>query len=351
MKKRIFALVAALTMLLCALPAFAAGNNIVMSTDAEKIIFTFSAEDIEKYYFDSNVKYYTFSVPSLTVRSDKNNFYDRDLEQVQFSLAKNEFNVTYFYKNGNKKVLDTVPLGIRYTVTGDNVTPYTVPIFGEEIITCDKTADKEIVFTTDKLGKFSVKNYEFTDVKDPKMWYYKHVNTCAALGILSGMGDGSFMPGNTVTRAELCVMIVRSTDSIISYRINESIKFDDVKAGKWYYDAIMKCATMGIVFGKTETEFAPNEPATREQIAALVSRVIRIAGSYGGKVLPDTNDTSALTTLYPDHADISNYAKKDVLLCNKLSVMVGDSAGFRPKANTTRAECAVIFRSVKNSLY
>ncbi len=351
MKKRIFALLTAFVMLICALPAFAAGNNIVMSSDAESITFTFSAEELNKYYFDSNIKYYTFSVPSLTVRADKNNFYDRDLAFVQFSVTKNEFSVSYTYKNGSKKAVDTAPLDIRYTVTGDDITPWSVAVFGGETVTCDKTAEKEIVFTTNKLGKFSVKNYEFSDVKEPKMWYYKHVNTCAALGILSGMGDGSFMPGNTVTRAELCVMIVRSTSDIISYRIDESIKFDDVKAGKWYYDAIMKCATMGIVFGKTDTEFAPNEPATREQIAALVSRVVRIAGSYGGKALPDVNDTSALTSLYPDHADISNYAKKDVLLCNRLSIMVGDSDGFRPKANTTRAECAVIFRSVKNSLY
>lgn len=351
MKRRIFAFITALIMLFCSLPAFAAGNNIVMSTDAEKIIFTFSAEDINKYYFDSNVKYYTFSIPTLSVRADKNSFYDRDLDQVQFSLAKNDFSVTYFYKNGSKKVLDSVPLDIRYTVKGDDITPYSVPVYEQETITCDKTADKEIAFTTTRLGKFTVKNYEFTDVKDPKMWYYKHVNTCAALGILSGMGDGSFMPANTVTRAELCVMIVRSTSDIISYRIDEKLKFSDVQAGKWYYDAIMKCATMGIVFGKTETEFAPNEPATREQIAALVSRVVRIAGRYGGKELPDVNDISPLATTYPDHADISNYAKKDVLLCNKLAIMVGDAQGFRPKANTTRAECAVIFRSLKNSLY
>ena len=351
MKKRLTALITLLVMTFCTIPAFAAGNNIVMSSDAGSITYTLSAQQLDGYYFDSNIKYYTFSIPSLTVRADKNNFYDRGLAFVEFSLKPNEFCVKYHYNDGSEKVLEKALIPVRYTVTGEGITPYSVALFGEDITTCDKTAEGEIVFTTDKLGAFSVKNYEFTDVNDPKMWYYKHVNTCAALGILSGMGGGSFMPASTVTRAELCVMIVRSTSDVISYRTDESIVFDDVKKGKWYYDAITKCATMGIVFGVTANEFRPNEPATREQIAALVSRVIAIAGSYGGNPLPDVSDHSQLETLYPDHADISNYAKGNVLLCNQLSVMVGDSEGFRPKSNTTRAECAVIFRAVKNSLY
>ncbi len=351
MKKRLTAIITLIIMTLCSIPAFAAGNNIVMSSDAESITYTFSAQQLEGYYFDSTVKYYTFSTPSLTVRADKNNFYDRDLAFVEFSLNTNDFKVKFYYKNGSERALDKSAIPMRYTVKGESITFYSVATFGEEIITSDKAAAGEMVFTTDKLGAFSVKNYEFTDVSDPKMWYYKYVNACAALGILSGMGDGSFKPDNTVTRAELCVMIVRSTSDVISYRTDESIVFNDVKKGKWYYDAITKCATMGIVFGVTPTEFKPDEPATREQIAALVSRVIRIAGSYGGNPLPDVSDPSQLEALYPDHADISNYAKADALLCNRLSVMVGDSAGFRPKSNTTRAECAVIFHSVKNSLY
>lgn len=351
MKKTVFALITAAVMLISALPAFAAGNNIVMSSDADAMTFTLTGEQLDGYYTDSTVKYYTFSVANLTVRADKNNFYDRGLELIRFELAKNSFKVTFVYKDGSEKLQDTLPLDIRYTVSGEHVTPYSVAVFGNSTVTCDSVQAGRMVFTTDMTGGFSVKDYEFSDVKDPKQWYYKYVNSCAALGILSGMGNGTFMPQNTVTRAELCVMIVRSTKDIISYRMDDSIAFSDVKAGKWYYEAITKCATMGIVFGKTETEFAPNEPATREQIAAVVARVVAIAGMYGGELLPDVSDTSQLAAIYPDHADISNYAKGNVLLCNKLGIMVGDAAGFRPKSNTTRAECAVIFHSLKNSLY
>ena len=247
-------------------------------------------------------------------------------------------------------MLDKTRLDIRYTVTDDAVTDKSVPVFSGTALTCESVSAGQMVFYTKNLGTFEIKVHEFSDVTDPKMWYYKYVNGCGALGILSGMGDGSFAPAKTVTRAELAVMIVKATSHIISYRTNDDISFSDVKKGKWYHDYVVKCASVGIISGRGDGVFAPDDNATREEIASLVARVIKLAGSYNSDELPVIDNTDELLTLYPDGASVSNYAKKDVILCNKLSVMVGDKQGFRPKSNTTRAECAKIFFDIKNSL-
>ncbi len=348
MKKIAFVIVAVI--LLSAAAVAAPSNNLVYSSSGQQATFIMPREELDSNYNNSALKYYTFSVSGLTVRADKNCFYDFDLKSVEYKLGHNSFVVVFRYNDGSEKTLDTARLDLRYTVTGDNVTEFTVPVFSGKKLTCDKTNAGEIVFTTKNIGAFTLENYEFSDVNDPAIWYYKYVNKCAALGILSGMGDGSFMPDKTVTRAELAVMIVKSTSHFISYRIDENISFTDVKKGKWYYDYVMKCASVGIIFGKGDGIFAPDAYATREEIAALTARVIKIAGSYNSQSLPVIESTDELTTLYPDSASIAKYAKSDVLLCNKLGIMVGDQNGFRPKASTTRAECARIFCDLKNNI-
>ena len=340
-----------IVLVLClSIPVFAASNTLDYSSSGESATFFMPADELNKNYNDSAIKYYKFSVAGLTVRADKNCFYDFDLKSVTYKISKNSFNAVFTYNDNSEKTLDTARLDIKYTVTGEGITERSVADFSGEIVTADSVKAGELVFFTKKLGAFKVTEYKFTDVSDPEAWYYKYVNGCAALGILSGMGDGTFMPQKTVTRAELAVMIVKATEHLISYRIADGVSFTDVKKGKWYYDYVMKCASVGIIFGKGDGKFAPNDNATREEIAALTARVIKIAGSFNGAPIPEITDVSTLATLYPDGNAVSKYAKADVILCNKLSVMVGDKQGFRPKANTTRAECAKIFFDIKNSL-
>ncbi len=348
MKKFVFVIVA---VILLTTTAFATSNNITFATTAQTATFIMTRADLDSYYNDSTVKHYTFSVANLTVRTDKNCFYDFDLKSVEYRITANSFDVTFNYEDGSSKPLLTSRLDMRYTVTGDNITQISVPTYSGASLVCDSVKSGQMVFYTKNFGKFEIKDYKFTDVANSKMWYYNYVNGCGALGILNGMGDGSFAPQKTVTRAELASMIVRATEHIISYRTDDKISFTDVKKGKWYYENIMKCASVGIILGRGNGIFAPDDEATREEIATLVARVIKIAGSFNGQDLPAITDTSELKNLYPDGTSVSKFAKESVILCNKLAIMQGDkTGGFRPKDNTTRAECAKIFYVIKNSL-
>ena len=97
----------------------------------------------------------------------------------------------------------------------------------------------------------------------------------------------------------------------------------------------------GIVLGISEDCFAPNEPITREQMAAIIYRYAAFKGY---------NITTSSNISYTDNDNISDYAKDAVIWAAEKSVMTGNTDGsFAPKANTTRAQAASVFmRMVEN---
>ncbi len=325
------------------------GNNRILTTTQSAVVWEIPATLISKMYSDSSIKYYTFNANNISIRTDKNNFFDFNLYAVRLYVESRGFAVEFLYQDGGLKVLTELNIEATYTVWGNDITPFTVPVFSWQRLKCTSAETGKMVFKTKKLGPFLVDVEQFTDVADPSIWYYKYVSGCAALGILNGMGDGSFAPQKNVTRAELCVMVVKATEHIISYRISAGKGFADVNTTDWFYDYVLKCASLGIVYGRSATQYAPNENATRQEIAAITARVIRLVNSYKGQPLPDSSDVASLSGIYPDYSKIGDWAKSDVLLCFRLGVMIGDN-GFRPTSNTTRAECARIFYDIKNYL-
>lgn len=329
--------------------AVVSGNNRVFSSDLSEATFEISQPQLNEYYYNSGIKYYTFNVQGLSVRADKNCFYDHEINTVKFTVKPREFSVDFIYKSGTSYPMYSVPLDITYTVTGADITKASAPVISGSVAKCESVDAGKMVFTSKALGAFSITNYEFSDVNNKNLWYYNEVNACAAMGILNGMGDGTFKPQNKITRAQLATMVVRALDDVIVFRDNSSLAFADVKQGSWYYDYVMKCAAIGIVNGRGDDKFCPEESATREEIATVIARVVRLINRYNGQPLPQIIDTSELSSIYPDAYKIS-WAKTDVLFCNKLQIMIGDATGFRPKHNITRAEAATIFYRLKNSL-
>ncbi len=350
MKKFALVLVLIICLTMPNFTASAAGNNLEFHSNSSIATFTMTRGELDGHYYNSRIKYYTFSVPGLSVRADKNNFYDFDVKYLTFTIAPSSFTAEFTYKNGTKRKIATANLEMRYTVTSKSVNGLSVADFSGNVVTHDSVESGKMVFFTKKLGSFSIKTFEFSDANNKNIWYYSYVNGSGAKGIMSGMGDGTFAPEQKVTRAQLAAMIVKATDHLISYRMYDDVSFDDVKKGSWYHDYVIKCASVGIFLGKGNGKFAPNDHATRQEIAALAARIIRIAGSFNGKAIPSISSTKELSKLYKDAKQVADYAKKDVILCNKLSVMIGDERGFRPKDNITRAECAKIFYRLKNSL-
>ena len=113
-----------------------------------------------------------------------------------------------------------------------------------------------------------------------------------------------------------------------------SSPFQDVPDGQWYTQYVAWAADKGIVFGYSDTVFAPDDPVTREQMAAIMVRYC----DYMGIELGDEIEIA-----FSDADDISQWAKDIVGRAAAAGLMQGSNGRFSPKDTATRAEVAQLF--------
>ena len=110
----------------------------------------------------------------------------------------------------------------------------------------------------------------FTDQADIKV-DADVVDTLVSLGIVEGFEDGSFQPNGTVTRAQMAKMIyvLRTGNSDASAYNDEKSSFTDIN-GHWARGYIKYCQSLGIIAGKSNTKFVPNEKVSAQEAAKML---------------------------------------------------------------------------------
>ena len=110
----------------------------------------------------------------------------------------------------------------------------------------------------------------FSDASDRNMWYYKDVETAVQHGVAE-KGNGTFRPNENITREEIAVMIVRALgyETLAGEAENMGCPFRDVSSNKGY---INLAYDMGIISGMGDGTFAPKGTAKREEAAAMMVR-------------------------------------------------------------------------------
>lgn len=170
----------------------------------------------------------------------------------------------------------------------------------------------------------------FSDV-DITQWYHEDLDYVLEKGMMNGTGDTTFAPNGTITRA----MIVTILHRLEGTPDSDSSSFTDVEAGSWYEAAVNWAASEGIVKGMSETSFAPNDPITREQFAAILYR-------YAEKKGYDVSKQADLSK-YQDAGSVSEYAKQAMGWANDAGLINGvTETTLQPKGNATRAQAAAI---------
>ena len=138
----------------------------------------------------------------------------------------------------------------------------------------------------------------FTDVT--KNWAYPGIQYCVTHGIMGGMGDGTFAPTGTTTRAQI-VQILYNLEGTPA--VSGTTPFTDLTAN-WYKPAILWAYQNNVVAGTSPTTFDPEGPVTREQIAVILTQ-------YMFHVLKMNRTwTPADLSAFPDGAQVSGWAKE-----------------------------------------
>jgi len=108
----------------------------------------------------------------------------------------------------------------------------------------------------------------FSDVSNTS-WYWKYLERAYELGIVSGYDDGSFGPDASINRAEAMKIIINGFD-IDTGGSHSGGVFDDISASAWYFKYVMTAYEESLVSGYGDGTFGPGNNMTRGEAAKVV---------------------------------------------------------------------------------
>ncbi|PID23248.1 Parasporal protein [Sporosarcina sp. P3] len=162
----------------------------------------------------------------------------------------------------------------------------------------------------------------FPDVP-PTKHYAEAVNDLATRTIIGGYPDGTFKPGNSITRGQAAAIIAKMI-GLETWNVKGQ-KFKDVPTSYGFYKAIAKMAEEGIIGGYPDGSFRPDEPIKRKNMAAILVKAFDLPRD--GKVNNPFKGEVGIT--------------QDVLIIYKLGITSGTTpTTFSPNASITRGQAA-----------
>lgn len=150
-------------------------------------------------------------------------------------------------------------------------------------------------------------------------------------GLMSGVGNGNFNPQAPITRGQLVTILYR----LEGQPAVSGLGFSDVAAGSYCERAVKWAAATGITNGGADGLFKPNDPISREQLAAFLYRYNRHKGYFVAQLA----DLSS----FSDAASVASYAKDAMSWANGTKLINGTSDGrLNPSGGATRGQAAAI---------
>ncbi len=162
-------------------------------------------------------------------------------------------------------------------------------------------------------------------------WYHEGVDYVLEQGLMVGMGNAQFAPNGTMTRGQLMTVLHRMAGEP---ETKGQTSFTDVKADRYYAEAIAWAYEAGIAKGMTPTAFAPNAPVTREQMVTFLARYAQLQG---------VDTASGTEPDFTDAGNVSGYAQEAMAWAVETGLVQGMGNGkLAPKGPATRAQMATV---------
>ncbi|WP_419873664.1 S-layer homology domain-containing protein [Candidatus Pristimantibacillus sp. PTI5] len=161
-------------------------------------------------------------------------------------------------------------------------------------------------------------------------WARTNVERAVELGIVNGYGDGTFMPGRSITRAEFTAMLVRALE--IPAADSETAAFSDTAdIPSWARAYARIAADRGFIKGYEDGSFRANQPVTRAEMTVILTRVLGLT--------IDLNDRTA----FADRDQIPAWAEPSIAAAVEIALVQGQGGNrFAPNASATRAEAVTL---------
>ncbi len=172
----------------------------------------------------------------------------------------------------------------------------------------------------------------FVDVK-PSDWYFAEIDFAAVNGLLNGTAPHVYEPNTSLTRAMFVTMLYRMMNAAPLTKEVCELTFTDIPEKTWYEDSVYWAARNSVVNGYEDGTFRPNNKITREEMCAILDRLMT---ALGKEIEP-----AELT--FADTEDIGAWARDSVARLVQTEIIRGQGNNrFAPKSTATRAEAAAV---------
>ncbi len=178
----------------------------------------------------------------------------------------------------------------------------------------------------------SAAGVSYSDVQEGD-WYYDYVQYATARGFMTGYNDGSFGPSDKIIRGQFATILYRIEGSP---QTAYQSRYPDVPEVRFYSIPVTWASEEGIFTGYANGKFGPEDPITREQIAAILYR-------YSVRKGYDTSARGNLSA-FPDGSKVSGFAQEAMQWAVGTGLITGDRGYLNPQGNTKRAEAAAILK-------
>ena len=222
------------------------------------------------------------------------------------------------YAVGTVTVTDRFGNAVRVTENSDGTYTFTMP-------------NGQVTVTATFVETEAPVAEPFIDVAEGD-WFYDAVVYAYQNELMDGVGGNRFAPNSETTRAQLVTILYRLEGQPA---VSGDLPFTDVETGIWYTDAILWAAQNNIVNGVNDTEFAPGDDLTRQQLVTILYRYAEAKGY----------DVSASADLsgYPDAGQVQDYAQPAMAWAVAENIIQGMEDGtLKPAGNASRAQIATI---------
>ncbi len=168
-------------------------------------------------------------------------------------------------------------------------------------------------------------------------WARVAIEALAEKGIVSGRGDKRYCPDDYVTREEFVKMLVGAFE----ISADGDVPFADVSKDAWYYNYIRAAYNSGMVNGISDNMFGTGANITRQDMAVLVYRFLK----------KDIELPTDGILGFDDKIEISEYAREAIGALRETGIVSGVGENmYVPKDNCTRAQVAyIIYKALKYS--
>ena len=179
---------------------------------------------------------------------------------------------------------------------------------------------------------FSDDDVSFADINSASEWAREYIEKTKKYGLMEGKGDNLFEPKQNLTRAEFTTLLGRLLNFEPSSKAPQV--FTDVKPDSWYYGYVMKAYKEGIISGKFEEKFMPNDYITREEMAVMFHRALSLKASED--------------VVVKDIQEASQWAVPAIKVVVENQIMIGDNGVFTETKGYSRDGSNVIVRVFEN---